>query len=360
MTPHFSILEKIIQSVAAEIEANLDMLTDLDRAIGDGDHGVNMKRGLDGVLRQLSDLQTSPLSEALNQIGTTLVMSIGGASGPLYGSLFIAMGGAALDQPLAMERLSEAFKKGVGAVQKRGKSTAGQKTMLDVLVPVSRALQEAVDEGTPVLEALAAIRISADQGLEATRNMIAQKGRAAFLGERAVGHIDPGAQSSQLMVRATCRVLEKHIYGQQEKPRNVQCVGLVIVSHSPDIAKGTAEMVRQVVGDEVPMAFCGGNPDKGLGTDVAAIKRCIEAVYSAAGVVVLVDLGGAETNSEMAIEMLPIENQTNVLICNGPIVEGAIMAATESAGGGSLHKVCAVAEEYHLDSMNQRSNEPDD
>lgn len=357
MAPVLLLLERIIRSVAESIEANLDMLTDLDRAIGDGDHGVNMKRGLDGVMNQLPSLLESPLPEVLNSIGTTLVMSIGGASGPLYGSLFIAMGRHAVDQPIDMQQLSRSFNQGVEAVQRRGKSVAGQKTLLDVLVPAANALQQAAEKNTPVLEALAAIKIAADQGLEMTRNMISQKGRSAFLGERSIGHIDPGAQSSQLMIRVICRTLERYIYGQQEKPKNMQCVGLVIVSHSPDIAKGTAEMVRQVVGDDIPMAFCGGNPDKGLGTDVAAIKSCIENVYSSAGVVVLVDLGGAETNSEMAIEMLPKDYQSKVMICNGPLVEGAVMAATESAGGGNLREVCSIAEEFYRDAGNQLRDE---
>ena len=343
------ILEKIILSVSELMEANIDLLTDLDRAIGDGDHGVNIKRGLDGVLNQLPILLEKPLPQALEIIGTTLVMSIGGASGPLYGSMFIAMGTCTSPSPIPLKSLSYIVDKGVEAVQNRGKSQAGQKTMLDVLVPVAKALQIAVDNSTSVLEAIATIKIAADQGLETTRNMTAQKGRAAFLGKRSIGHIDPGAQSSQIMTRAICEALEKHIYGKAEKPKNVSCVGIVIVSHSPDIAKGTAEMVHQVVADDVPIAYCGGNPGQGLGTDVAAIKQCIENVYNDAGVAVLVDLGGAETNSEMAIEMLPKEQQPNVLICNGPIVEGAVMAATESAGGGSLTEVCKTAEEFYLD-----------
>ena len=357
MPSYLPILEKIILSVAENIEANQGMLTDLDRAIGDGDHGINMKRGLDGVLRQLSDLRDLPLTEALNEIGTTLVMSIGGASGPLYGSLFIGMGNFSLGPPLEMKLISESFNMGVNAVQKRGKSAVGQKTMLDVLVPAAKSLQESAATGTPVLEAMAAIKIAADQGLEETRNTIALKGRAAFLGKRSIGHIDPGAQSSQLMIRAICRALEKHIYGQQEKTSRSECVGLVIVSHSPDVAKGTAEMVRQVVGEDVPMASCGGNPDKGLGTDVAAIKLCIENVYSDAGVVILVDLGGAETNSEMAIEMMPQEHQVKIIICNGPLVEGAVMAATEAAGGGTLQQVRAAAEEFYLDTVSQLHDE---
>jgi len=123
-------------------------------------------------------------------------------------------------------------------------------------------------------------------------------------------------------------------------------VAIVIVSHSADVARGAAAMVRQMVGKEIRVAHCGGNADGGLGTDVSAIKRCIEQVYGPRGVAVLVDLGGAETNSEMAIEMLPREWQTNVVICEAPVVEGAVMAATEAAGGSNLDKVRTTAEEF--------------
>jgi phosphoenolpyruvate---glycerone phosphotransferase subunit DhaM len=122
-------------------------------------------------------------------------------------------------------------------------------------------------------------------------------------------------------------------------------VSLVIVSHSPDVARGTAEMVRQMVGEEVRVAHCGGNPDGGLGTDVQKILDAIDAVWSPRGVAILVDLGGAETNSEMAIELLPEDRRAHVVLCNSPLVEGAIMAATEASGGSSLAEVRATAEE---------------
>ncbi|MFT3986338.1 dihydroxyacetone kinase phosphoryl donor subunit DhaM [Aestuariivirga sp.] len=122
-------------------------------------------------------------------------------------------------------------------------------------------------------------------------------------------------------------------------------VGIVIVSHSPDVAKGAAVMVRGMVGDEVPLGFCGGNPDGGLGTSVEKIMAAIDAAWSDAGVAILVDLGGAETNSEMAIEMMPPERQSKIVICNAPIVEGAVMAATEAWGGSSLADVKKTAEE---------------
>ncbi|MBW8637209.1 PTS-dependent dihydroxyacetone kinase phosphotransferase subunit DhaM [Hoeflea sp. WL0058] len=122
-------------------------------------------------------------------------------------------------------------------------------------------------------------------------------------------------------------------------------VGIVIVSHSPLVAEGTAQMVRQMVGEEVRLAWCGGDPDGGLGTSVQAIIDAMESVWSDAGVAVLVDLGGAESNSEMAMEVIGEPRSARIRICNAPIVEGAVMAATEAAGGSSLATVVATAEE---------------
>jgi PTS hybrid protein len=122
-------------------------------------------------------------------------------------------------------------------------------------------------------------------------------------------------------------------------------VGIVIVSHSPKIAEGTADMVRQMVGDEVPLAWCGGDPEGGLGTSVEAIMQAIDRAWSDAGVAILVDLGGAETNSEMAVEMIGAPRSDRIIVCNAPIVEGAVMAATESSGGASLKDVVATAHE---------------
>ena len=123
-------------------------------------------------------------------------------------------------------------------------------------------------------------------------------------------------------------------------------VGVVIVSHSLKVAEGAADMVRQMVGEEVPLAWTGGNGSGGLGTDVGQIMSAIDRAWSDAGVVILVDLGGAETNSEMAIEMLAEEKRGKVLICNAPVVEGAVVAATEAAGGSSVDVVRQTAEEY--------------
>ena len=124
-------------------------------------------------------------------------------------------------------------------------------------------------------------------------------------------------------------------------------VGIVIVSHSPDVAKGAADMVHQMVGTNVPLAWCGGNPAGGLGTSVEAIVKALELAWSDSGVVIMVDMGGAETNSEMAIEMMPEKRRPKIVVCNGPIVEGSVMAATESSSGATLERVRRAAEELY-------------
>ena len=123
-------------------------------------------------------------------------------------------------------------------------------------------------------------------------------------------------------------------------------VGIVIVSHSAKVADGAADMVRQMVGDRVPLAHTGGNPEGGLGTDLAAIQAAIDAAWSEAGVAILVDLGGAEINSKMAIEMLDETRRDRVVVCSAPVVEGAVIAATESSGGATLAEVRRAAEEW--------------
>jgi dihydroxyacetone kinase-like protein len=193
--------KRLIQTVAERVIAHADELTMLDQAIGDGDHGLNMKRGCEAVLADLDKLAAMPLGEALKAAGMALVMKVGGASGPLYGSLFMALGKA---WPMAVshEAGTAAFAAAVEAVKARGKSDAGQKTLLDVLVPVLAALR-AGTEGRA-----ARVRTTATQAAAATVPMRATRGRASFLGERSVGHMDPGARSSELMILAVMDVME--------------------------------------------------------------------------------------------------------------------------------------------------------
>jgi dihydroxyacetone kinase-like protein len=196
--------KRLIGAMAETLVSHAVELTDLDRAIGDGDHGLNMKRGFEAVLADRDNLAARPLPDLLKTLGTHLVMTIGGASGPLYGTLFMALGKEIPAEP-GLADMARAFAAAVNAVKARGKSTVGEKTMLDVLQPVVDALQmDAENGGNDLPTRLVA---AADGGLEATRPMKATKGRASFLGERSIGHLDPGARSSQLLVHAVLDVI---------------------------------------------------------------------------------------------------------------------------------------------------------
>jgi phosphoenolpyruvate---glycerone phosphotransferase subunit DhaL len=197
MTP--ALLRRLIVAVSDDVIAHADELTTLDQAVGDGDHGINMKRGFEAVRADAGATAEKPLPDALKAIGTQLVMKVGGASGPLYGTLFLA-----LSKEIAPDasNLSDAFASAVEAVKSRGKSQPGQKTMLDVLAPVQMALAEG---GTDLSVRLPIVAASA---ADATIPMLAIRGRASFLGERSIGHMDPGARSSALIVASVCRALE--------------------------------------------------------------------------------------------------------------------------------------------------------
>ena len=195
-------LRSMIAAAAEQVIERADELTSLDQAIGDGDHGINMRRGCAEALSQLDAISAKPTGEALKAVGMALVMKVGGASGPLYGSLLIAMGKAIGDRPVTLALLSEAFEAGVEAVKARGKSMEGGKTMLDVLGPSLRVLKAGGPDLGPRL------RETASSAAAATVPMLATKGRASYLGERSVGHMDPGARSSQIVIEALSRFLE--------------------------------------------------------------------------------------------------------------------------------------------------------
>lgn len=192
-----AMLAGLIGAVAHTVIAHADELSDLDRAIGDGDHGLNMKRGFEAVLAELDTYTAKPLPEALKAIGLTLVMKVGGASGPLYGTLLMTLGRALPAEPTRAD-LAEAADAAIAAVKARGKSDVGQKTMLDVLAPARDALAAGRDPAA-----------AADAAAEATIPMRAVRGRASFLGDRSIGHMDPGARSSALMIRSACEFMEK-------------------------------------------------------------------------------------------------------------------------------------------------------
>jgi dihydroxyacetone kinase-like protein len=191
---------KLIEAVANCVIQHADELVALDQAIGDGDHGLNMKRGFEAVLADLDKTSALPTGEALKAVGMALVMKVGGASGPLYGTLFMSLG-KALPEELTVPGIADAFAVAVDAVKARGKSDAGEKTMLDVLVPLLEVLRSGADDLPKRLH------VCATEAAGATVSMKATRGRASFLGERSIGHMDPGARSSELIVHAILKVL---------------------------------------------------------------------------------------------------------------------------------------------------------
>jgi dihydroxyacetone kinase-like protein len=191
--------EKLVRALAVSVIEHADELTSLDQAIGDGDHGLNMKRGFEAVLATLPALADKSAPEMLKAIGMTLVMKVGGASGPLVGTFFMELGKALPEQPTRAD-LVTATDKAIAAVKARGRSEAGQKTLLDVLVPV-QAIFAAGGNAT-------AIAAEAMEAAERTTPMLATRGRASFLGERSIGHMDPGSRSASLLIGAAVTTLE--------------------------------------------------------------------------------------------------------------------------------------------------------
>jgi phosphoenolpyruvate---glycerone phosphotransferase subunit DhaL len=191
-----------IQSFAAEVDANKEQLTQLDAAIGDGDHGINMQRGMSAVLGKV-DATSEDIGALLKTVGMTLVSTVGGAGGPLYGTLFLQMGTAVSGKAeLGPDDWAAALDAAIAGVQARGKAEPGDKTMIDALIPGRDALKAALAEGATFEDALRRSADAAGKGMRDTVPLVARKGRASYLGERSAGHQDPGATSSHLLLEA--------------------------------------------------------------------------------------------------------------------------------------------------------------
>lgn len=186
----------------ALIDAHADLLTELDAAIGDADHGGNMRRGTAAVTAALAENPPATPAEIVKQTGMTLIRSVGGASGPLYGTFFLRFAGEVGDDGIDAATFATAFRAGIGGIVARGKAESGDKTMFDALAPAADAFDAALSAGSGFDTALDAAVAAAEAGRDATIPMQARKGRASYLGERSVGHQDPGATSAVLLVRA--------------------------------------------------------------------------------------------------------------------------------------------------------------
>lgn len=199
-------LPPFIAAIQSEIIENEAEISALDRAIGDGDHVTNLLRGLEAVSKLNDELVQLDWSAAFMKIGMTLMSTMGGASGSLLGSMFVSMGKAAKDQTMDLPGISIVYSAGVESIKARGKADIGEKTMLDTLIPVMTSLQNDAEQNSDKASVLINIKTAATQGMQSTKDMLATKGRASFLGERARGHIDAGARTSQLIL---CVIADK-------------------------------------------------------------------------------------------------------------------------------------------------------
>ncbi len=205
-----AVLSDLIEAVAETINQNAEEVTTLDQVLGDGDHVTNLQRGIDALLKQSNELTELEWTQAIQKIGMTLLSTMGGASGSLFGTLFISMSKSISNEPTFNQQFfSDAFSQGVEAVKKRGKSDAGEKTMLDVLIPVAEKLKKDVDSSVEFPKLLENICQTAKKGMESTRDMLATKGRASYMEEKSLGHLDAGARTSQLMICTIADVLNK-------------------------------------------------------------------------------------------------------------------------------------------------------
>jgi phosphoenolpyruvate---glycerone phosphotransferase subunit DhaL len=197
-----------IRAFAATIAENKEYLTELDSAIGDADHGINMNRGMQAVLGKMDAAESADVGALLKTVGMTLVSTVGGAGGPLYGTLFLQMGTSATGKSeLSGDDWADALAAGVAGVQRRGKAELGDKTMIDALVPAVEAARSALADGSTLDEELRRSAEAAREGMTATIPLVARKGRASYLGERSANHQDPGATSSWLLLQTAAETL---------------------------------------------------------------------------------------------------------------------------------------------------------
>jgi dihydroxyacetone kinase-like protein len=199
-----------LERTAVVLNQNKEYLTQLDSAIGDADHGTNMDRGFKKVAEKLPTVADKDIGNILKTVGMTLISSVGGASGPLYGTFYMRSGmAAAAREELTAEDLAELLQAGVDGVIQRGRAQIGDKTMVDALTPAMETLQSAVANGKGTIDALREAVAAAEQGMKDTTPLQARKGRASYLGERSIGHQDPGATSSYLILNALLETLEE-------------------------------------------------------------------------------------------------------------------------------------------------------
>ncbi len=358
---------------AAEIAENEHHLTRLDAAIGDADHGANLQRGMSAVVVQLDAQPPSTVREALTRAGLTLVSTVGGASGPLFGTLLLRAATAAGDTAaLGGPAVVAALRAGAEGVQQRGHAELGDKTLLDALVPAIDALDAAVATGASLTEAASTAAIAANAARDATAELVARRGRASYLGDRSRGSIDPGTASTALMFGALAAALAvPGLSGAGSAPaasapsgsgpatppapvksptgepppvtdRRAPRVGFVLVSHSRALAEAAATLAREFVPVDPPrIAIAAGRADGGTGTNATRVAAAISEASEGVGVVVLTDLGSAVLSADMALEF--VAGRIDVRVVAAPFIEGLLAAVVRAATGESIDIVAAEA-----------------
>ena len=324
-TVDLAVLDRMGARVRRVIGENAQFLTDLDAAIGDADHGINMDRGMTAVIAALDEAAPADIAALCKQVGMTLVKSVGGASGPLYGTFFLRMATA------------------LGAVDTRRRARASPRRCAPVSTvwcsaAVPRRATRRCSTRWPrrstrstrrwhpasgLAAALQDATVAAEKGRDATESMVARKGRASYLGQRSVGHQDPGATSAAMLIAAAATGVRRG----GRVTRVSATVGLVVVSHSRALARAAVALAQEMLhGKQIRIAIAAGLDDTTFGTDAAQIVDAITAADHGAGVVVLMDLGSAVLSAELALELLDDDVRDRVVLCPAPLVEGLVVA----------------------------------
>lgn len=328
-------LTRWIGRYAELIERDVDRLTELDAAIGDGDHGVNMQRGAAAIRRQLGALrQVGSCGRFCHLVGHVFLTDVGGAAGVLYGTFFQATGESVGDQQCADgSHFAAAIGWGLTALMRRGKADTGDKTMVDAMAPAVARLATEIDAGAPIAQAATAAYEAAAAGSRHATSLVARRGRASYLGPRAAGHEDPGAASTVLLFEAlrAIDVPSSDVVDTESR------VGILLVSRSEAVAIGTAEVAGGMAPSVriVPLRLDG--PWDACGQ--ALLRAAVREADEGAGVVAFVDAVGAQ---DWIGEADPPVTQVRVSM--GPFVEGAVMAAVLAEAGKSLSAVVAGSE----------------
>lgn len=339
-------------------------LTALDAAIGDGDHGANMVRGFRAVTAGAEQTPASCPGDLLTQAGTALTNSVGGASGPLFGMALRRTGKRLGSEPaVSAVRFADALRSGAQAVGKLGGAVPGDATLLDALLPALDALDRELASCAPVFAAFDAARAAAREGADATEPMRASKGRASYLGERSVGHQDAGANSVVLLFEALTMAADPQ--GQPDpvaaaeqvedaRPAGAPAgrsggrVGVVLVSHSRDVAEATAALAKAMVGsgDLAPVRAAGGTDDARIGTSAELIHAAALEADQGQGVAVLCDMGSAVLTVRALLgETDGRSMPSGTRIVDAPFVEGAVGVVVTASAGADLDMVVAAGED---------------